>query len=119
MEHLALVLLQILELSLNLPRGYLGDHMHRHTSILTVNHYPINVSTTTATANQQPSHINYPSSIDNNHNNNDNPPPPLSQPSPPSQTTLLSPSQVQVRVAEHTDVSMLTIVAASGTNKTH
>ena len=167
MERLSLILLQILELSLTLPRGYLGDHMYRHTSILTANHYPtlndyrcpeqhtgtaspydpvqnadrVNPDSAHGTPSQAISpHVtssqaisphNPPSQAISTHSTpsqaiSPHGPPfqAISTHNPPSQaiSTHNTPSQAislhnppisQVRVAEHTDVSMLTIVATS------
>jgi isopenicillin N synthase-like dioxygenase len=40
MEGVAAVLVRLLEAALGLPEGHLAGRMRRHTSILTVNHYP-------------------------------------------------------------------------------
>ena len=133
MEHLSLALLQILELSLTLPSGCFTAHMHRHTSILTANHYP----TLLPDRDHQPHPSPHPpgqhstdtdhsvavdieqttdigTGIDadtgrimSDHTHNPSVSPEISPP------ITSSPSPHQIGVAEHTDVSMLTIVAAS------
>lgn len=65
-------LLSILEISLGLPEGFFTNKMRKHTSIMTMNHYP---------------HL--------------------------SEDMAIQPGQL--RIAEHTDVSMLTIVTQSPT----
>ena len=127
MEQLSLILLQILELSLTLPQGYLGAHMHKHTSILTANHYPTlndyrnpeqltGMASTcdpvqnTDRANPDPAH-GTPSQAISPHVTSSQA---ISPYNPPTQAiSLHDPPISQVRVAEHTDVSMLTIVATS------
>ena len=132
MEHLSLALLQILESSLTLPSGYFTAHMHRHTSILTANHYPTllpdrdhhphphppgqhNTDTDhlVTVVSEQTTDIGTDTIIDttmdriiSDQTNNPSFSPEISPPIP-------SPCLPQIRVAEHTDVSMLTIVAAS------
>jgi isopenicillin N synthase-like dioxygenase len=139
MEHLSLALLQILELSLSLPSGYFTEHMHRHTSILTANHYPILLSDVNPT-------LLSPHPVQTNTDMTDNSiaiavaiddfeqttaaaaadyigdtdmEKILSHPTDNSSFSsaqleiLIPPPIPQVRVAEHTDVSMLTIVSSS------
>ena len=125
MEHLSLALLQILESSLTLPSGYFTAHMHRHTSILTANHYPTlpdvdhhphppgqhNTDTDHlfTVVSEQTTDIGTGTTMDriiSDQTNNPSFSPEISPPIP-------SPCLPQIRVAEHTDVSMLTIVAAS------